>query len=140
MALSFPSLEFFAALQQRTKEESAVFEKLGYCDTSFGVRIGEQLYSISFEIYECTGVREGGDPKELDFVLNGAPEIWRKMVASILEHGGADPAYTLNTLSHIGDVVQLEFEDPEGFDKFFRYMATLQEFFNQAQYLEIELG
>jgi hypothetical protein len=32
MKLQFPSLEFFKALQQRTKDEAAAFEKLGYCD------------------------------------------------------------------------------------------------------------
>ena len=32
MKLQFPSLEFFKALQQRTQDEAAAFEKLGYCD------------------------------------------------------------------------------------------------------------
>jgi hypothetical protein len=140
MALRFPSLEFFQALQQRTKDDQARFEKLGYCDTRFGVRIGDQVYSAEFEVYECVDVREGGDTADLDFVLAGAPETWREMLESIGQHGGADAAHTLNTLSHIGDVIKVEFEDSEGFDKFYRYMTSIQEFFDQAQHLEIEFA
>ena len=51
MRLQFPSLDFFKALQQRTKDEAAAFEKLGYCDTTFGIRVGDALYRIRFEIY-----------------------------------------------------------------------------------------
>jgi hypothetical protein len=140
MPVRFPSLEFFQALQQRTKEDSPRFEKLGYCDTRFGIRVGDALYSAEFEVYECVDVREGGDAAELDFVLAGASETWREMVESIVRNGGADAAHTLNTLSHIGDVIKVEFEDPEGFDKFYRYMASIQEFFDQTQHLEIEFG
>ncbi len=139
MGLSFPSLEFFKALQQRTKDEAAAFEKLGYCDTTFGVRVGDELYQVAFEVYECVGVREGGDPAELDFVLSGPAEVWREMIEVIGKHGGSDAAHTLNTLSHIGDVIDVEFVDPEGGDRFFRFMASIQEFFDQAQYLDVKL-
>jgi hypothetical protein len=139
MAIRFPSLEFFAALQQRTKEDKATFEKLGYCDTSFGVRVGDQLYSVGFEVYECVDVREGGDPEKLDFVLSGPRAIWSEMVAAIVKHKGADAKHTLNTLSHVGDVLRVEAADAEGHDKFYRYMASIQEFFDQAQHLALEL-
>lgn len=139
MAVPFPSLQFFQALQQRTKDDQARFEKLGYCDTRFGVKVGDALYAVAFEVYECVEVSEGGDPAELDFVLAGPPEAWREMVEAIVRNQGADAAHTLNTLSHVGDVIQVEFEDPEGYDRFFRYMATIQEFFDQAGHLDVEL-
>jgi hypothetical protein len=137
MTVRFPSLEFFQALQQRTIDDKARFEKLGYCDTSFGVRIGAALYAISFEVYECTGVRLGSDSHGLDFVLEAPPELWREMVASIVKNKGADAAHTLNTLSHVGDRMKLVSQDAEGNDKFYRFMATLQEFFDQARNLEV---
>ena len=140
MSLAFPSLEFFRALQQRTLDAKERFEKLGYCDTTFGVRIGDELYSIAFEVYECVDVREGGDPEELDFVLTGPPEVWRDMIRSIRENGGADPSQTLNTLSHVGDVLHVEAVDAENEDKLYRFMASLQEFFDQAQHLDVELA
>ncbi len=140
MRLQFPSLEFFKALQQRTKEESAAFEKLGYCDTTFGVRVDDALYRISFEIYECVEVEEGGDPAELDFVLSAPRPAWRDMLESILAHGGADAAHTINSLTHIGDVMKVEYEDPEGHDRFYRFMVTIQAFLDEAQHLDVDLG
>lgn len=138
MAVPFPSLAFFEALAKRTVEDAATFEKLGYCDTTFGVDIDGALYTICFEVYECVGVTEGGDRSKLDFVLSAPRAVWTEMVEGIVKHGGADAAHTLNTLSHLGDVVKVEYEDPEGHDRFYRYMATLQEFFDQARHLDVE--
>ncbi len=140
MAVRFPSLGFFQALQERTRDQKATFEKLGVCDTSFGARIGDDLFSVEFDVYECTSVAEGGDVAKLDFVLSGPPEVWNEMVESIVKNGGADAAHTLNTLSHLGDVILVEYVDPEGFDKFYRVMATIQEFFDQARALDIEFA
>ena len=139
MAVRFPSLDFFKALQKRTIDDKARFEKLGYCDTSFGVRIGSELYAVSFEVYECTGVRATTDTSDLDFVLEAPPALWREMVASIVANKGADAAHTLNTLSHVGDRMKLVSSDAEGNDKFYRFMASLQEFFDQARNLDVEL-
>jgi len=136
MAIPFPSLEFFQALQQKVKEDPE-FEKLGVCDTSFGVRIGDALFSLHFEVYECVDVREGGNPAELDFVLAGPLDVWREMIDAIVEHGGADAAHTLNSLTHLGDVIQVEYEDPEGHDRMYRFMASIQAFFDLARQLEI---
>jgi hypothetical protein len=139
VAVRFPSLDFFKALQQRTLDDKARFEKLGYCDTTFGVRIGPELYAIAFEVYECTGVRVASDASELDFVLEAPLELWRAMVGSILANQGADAAHSLNTLSHVGDRMKLVSHDAEGNDKFYRFMASLQEFFDQAHHLEVTL-
>lgn len=140
MSLPFPSLEFFQALQQRTKDQAAAFEKLGVCDTTFGIRVGDSLYRIAFEIYECVDVGEGGDPAELDFVLTAPVDLWKEMLASIRANGGADAEHTINSLTHIGDVMKVEYEDPEGHDRFFRYMVTIQAFLDEAQHLDVELG
>ncbi|MEN8181660.1 MAG: hypothetical protein ABFS46_03890 [Myxococcota bacterium] len=139
MAIPFPSLEFFEALKKRTEEDAATFEKLGYFDTSFGVRVDDTLYALDFEVYECVGVHEGRDPAKLDFVLSAPKRVWNEMVTSILENGGADAAHTLNTLSHLGDVVRVEFEDAEGHDRFYRFMTSIQEFFDQARHLDVEI-
>ncbi len=140
MAIPFPSLEFFQALQQRTKDEAAAFEKLGYCDTTFGVRVGKELFTVVFEVYECVEVREGGDVAKLDFVLSASRELWCEMLESILANGGADAAHTINTLTHVGDVMQVEYEDPEGHDRLYRFMATIQAFLDEAKHLDLELS
>jgi hypothetical protein len=139
VAIVFPSVEFFQALQRRTLEDAPRFEKLGYCDTSFGVRIGDELYSIHFEVYECTKVEKGGEAAKLDFVLAAPKAVWCEMVEAIRKNQGADPAHTLNTLSHLGELMRVEYEDAEGHDRFYRYMASIQEFFDQARHLDVEL-
>jgi len=138
-AVRFPSLDFFQALQQRTVDDKARFEKLGYCDTTFGVRIGSELYGIAFEVYECLRVWQPADASGLDFVLEGPPELWREMIQTIVRNKGADAAHSLNTLSHVGDRMKLVSGDAEGNDKFYRFMASLQEFFDQAHHLEVTL-
>jgi len=140
MSVRFPSIEFFQALQQRTKDAHDVFEKLGYCDTGFGVRVGDRLFSVFFEVYDCIDVREGGEPAKLDFVLSAPAKVWGEMVASIVKNGGADADHTLNTLTHLGDVMKVEYDDPEGHDKLYRFMATIQEFFDQARHLDVVPG
>jgi len=137
MPLRFPSLEFFRALQQLTKQHHDVFEKLGYCDTRFGARVGDMLYRITFEVYECVEVAEGGDPAQLDFVLSAPTALWNEMIESIHRHGGAGIDHSLNTLTHLGEVMKVEYLDSEGHDRFYRYMATIQEFFDQARHLEV---
>jgi len=138
VTVAFPSLEFFEALKKRTMADSATFEKLGYCDTSFGVAVDDTLYSIRFEVYECVEVARGGDRSALDFVLSAPRAVWVEMVENIVRNGGADAAHTLNTLSHLGDVIKVEYVDPEGHDRFYRYMASIQEFFDQARSLDVK--
>lgn len=139
LAIAFPSLEFFEALRQRTLQDSAIFEKLGYCDTSFGVAVDGALYTVHFEVFECVGVEEGGDRAKLDFVLSAPRQVWNEMLESIRKHGGADAGHSINTLSHVGDVMKIEYEDAEGHDRFYRYMASIQEFFDQARHLDVEI-
>jgi hypothetical protein len=139
VSVPFPSLAFFEALRKRTTEDAARFEKLGTCDTSFGVRVGDRLYGVHFDVYECTKVEEPRDAKGLDFVLAAEPALWKEMLRSIVAHGAADAQHTLNTLSHVGDRMKVEYEDAEGHDKFYRFMATIQEFFDQARHVDVDV-
>lgn len=143
MAVKFPSLEFFRELQSAMKADRPRFQKLGVCDTTFGVAVAgadPHLYELRFEVFDCAEVRELGSARDadLDFVLEAPVELWREMLASAQPHGSAAPEYTLNSLSHLGDRMKVRYDDPEGHDKFYRFMATLQAFFDQAAGLRIE--
>jgi hypothetical protein len=145
MAYKFPSVELLRELARRMNADRPRFEKLGFCDTVMGLRVlGDppRLFELTFEVYECADVRELRSPEdaELDFTLEAPLEIWRQMFASIRRHDHAEPAYTLNSLSHIGDRMKVVYDTPEGHDKFYRFMATLQAFVDQARDLEIEPG
>lgn len=40
MAIKFPSIDFFRELARRMEANAAKFEKLGFCDTVMGVKVG----------------------------------------------------------------------------------------------------
>jgi hypothetical protein len=143
MAVKFPSVDFFQELASRMNADRATFEKLGFCDTVMGVRVqGDtpHLYAITFEVFECADVRELTDPTgaELDFTLEAPASLWREMLESIQRNGQAEPEYTLNSLSHIGDRMAVVYDDPEGHDKLYRFIATIQGYIDQAHDLDIE--
>lgn len=143
MAVKFPSVEFFRELASRMNADRATFEKLGFCDTVMGIHVlGEtpHLYALTFEVFDCADVRELKDPKdlELDFILEAPHDLWCKMFESIQQHGSAQPEFTLNSLSHLGDRMRVVYDDPEGHDKFYRFMATLQTYVDLSRDIEIE--
>ena len=143
MAVKFPSVEFFQELAERMNADRPTFEKLGFCDVVMGVRVEAptpRLFSLTFEVFECSDVRELRDASEaeLEFTLEAPEALWREMFESIQKNGLALPDYTLNSLSHIGDRMKVVYDDPEGHDKFYRFMATLQEYINLARDLKIE--
>jgi hypothetical protein len=123
---------------------AADFEKLGFCDMLMGVKVTDgdasHLYALTFDVFDCSDVRELASPDgaELDFLLEAPVALWREMLESIQKSGAPEVAYTLNSLSHVGDRMKVVYDDPEGHDKLYRFMATLQAFVNQASDLEIE--
>ncbi len=143
MAIKFPSVEFFQELARRMKANDREFEKLGFCDTVMGVKVdgkSSHLYSLTFDVFECSDVRElsSAEGAGFDFVLEAPFALWKEMLESVQKNGHPTPAFTLNSLSHVGDRMKVVYDDPEGHDKFYRFMATLQAFVDQAADLEIE--
>jgi hypothetical protein len=143
MASKFPSIDFFQELARRMTANAAEFEKLGFCDTVMGVKVDgdvSNIYALTFDVFDCSDVREIASPDdaELDFMLEAPLSLWREMFESIQKSGHPEPAYTLNSLSHVGDRMKVVYDDPEGHDKFYRFMATLQAFVDQASDIDIE--
>jgi hypothetical protein len=143
MAIKFPSVDFFRELARRMEANAAEFEKLGFCDTIMGVKVdgdAPHLYALTFACFDCTDVRELSSPEdaELDFTLDAPLSLWREMFESIKKTGHPEPAYSLNSLSHVGNRMSVIYDEPEGHDKFYRFMATIQAFVDQASDLEIE--
>ena len=116
-----------------------------YVTTLMGVRVLSEkprLFGFEFDVCECTDVseREPADESELDFVLEAPLAVWQEMLGAIHEHRGADAAHTLNTLSHLNDQIIVQYDDPEGHDKFYRFMASIQAYFDLARDVEIALN
>lgn len=133
----FPSVEWFNAIKDIVNSDPA-FRQLGTVDSVIGARIGSKIYEITFEAFECTGVREVGenDLRDMDFWLEQSPAQWKEMIDNIKKHGAADLSHTLNTI---------DLSLPNGFaqahdgyrrDAFYRFNQSIQDFFNAASKID----
>ena len=134
MSVSFPSLAFFQALQREMRAERERFSRLGFFDTTFGVRLlpdgdgAPAEFALAFEVFDCVRVSDGLAGVETDFVVEGRFGAWREMLDAINELGAADTAHSLNTLTHFGEALQVRYDDPDGHDKMYRFAESIQEF------------
>jgi hypothetical protein len=135
---AFPSDAWFSELVARALADRSALERLGIAELRLGIEItedgnGPRLFGIVLDGYDIESLGELAD-SELGAAatVSGPLEAWREMVASIEEHGQADTAHTLNTLSIAGVPFTLRSADSMGYDKFFRYMGTLQALFDGA--------
>jgi hypothetical protein len=143
MAVKFPSTEYFNALKQKMADEQARFRRLGFIDTSFGISVVQngsaQNFVLAFEVFELKSVDQVDDLdlSRLDFAIAGDFEVWRDMIENIKRHGEADTAHDLNTLAHFGEALKISYSDPEGHDKLYRFMESIQEFFDLSSKLDV---
>jgi hypothetical protein len=143
MAVKFPSTEYFSALKDQMAAEQARFRRLGFVDTTFGVSVlqngASRNFVLAFEVFELKSVHEVSelDLRQLDFAIEGDFAVWREMIENIRRHGEADTAHDLNTLAHFGEALKISYDDPEGHDKLYRFMESIQEFFDLSSKVEV---
>ncbi|MDE2843265.1 MAG: hypothetical protein OXN21_07780 [Chloroflexota bacterium] len=134
-ALTFPSVEWFQALQELVNSDEE-FRRLGNVDAIMGVKVGDRVYVITFEAFECTEVKEGTeyDLIDADFFLEMTVEQWQDLVANTRENNGADLNHTLNTLDLTieGGISDNATGDQLRADIFFRVNQSLQHFFDSS--------
>ena len=128
--VAFPSLDFFRALQRELAAERERFSRLGYFDTTFGVRVVQDgaaaEFTVAFEVFDCVRVVDGVEP-DVDFVIEGPLAAWKGMLDNIHELGAADTEHSLNTLTHFGESLKVRYDDPDGHDKLYRFAESVQE-------------
>jgi hypothetical protein len=135
----FPSVAWFDTVRNMVNGDEA-FRRLGTVDARVGVKVGDQLFELTFEAFECVGVSEIGenDLRDLDFWLEQSPEEWREMIENIKANGSADLSHTLNTI---------DLNRPEGFaksydgyrrDAFYRFNQSLQHFFDSSSKIDTQ--
>jgi hypothetical protein len=136
MPVRFPSREFFETLRDAMRAERERFSRLGFFDTTIGVRVlpedgaTSSDFALTFEVFDLTTVHEGQNGVETDFVLEGRLAAWREMLDSIHALGEADTAHSINTLTHFGEGLTLRYDDPDGHDKLYRFAESIQKFFD----------
>jgi len=144
MPVRFPSVAFFEALQREMRSERERFARLGFFDTTFGIRIlpdgagAAAEFVLAFEVFECVRVGEGLSGIEADFVVEGRFSAWREMLDNIHALGAADTAHSLNTLTHFGERLQVRYDDPDGHDKMYRFAESIQEFLDLSARVDFE--
>ncbi len=146
MQVSFPSTEYFEALKTRMAAEQDKFRRLGFIDTTFGVRVGQngkaRNFVLEFEVFELKNVREVPDIdlKKIDFLIDGDAKVWREMIENIRRNGEADSNHDINTLTHFGEQLKVVYDDPDGHDKLYRFMESIQEFFDLSSQVEVSFN
>jgi hypothetical protein len=148
----FPSVEWFRALAARMDAQPEKYRRLGGVDLTLVPRIvfpdgRAETYALRFEGARCTAVDAPPDPGAArgphPVLLEGEWAAWREMVENVRAHGGADLQHTLNYLTLPDWPFRLAALDAEAgqldVDRFYRYAATLQAFFDEACTVETEL-
>ena len=143
---SFPEPSWFLALGRLMEAQGAVFQRLGYAETRFAVRIvpdeanngGEIVVGLVIDGYQLTEAANIADLEEFDpdFVICAKRSIWNRMLAEITGTGRPEMRHTLSSLALVGEEMWLESNDQLREDKFYRYNQTLQELLNLASQLQ----
>lgn len=142
---TFPSVEWFDAVREVYNGDDAYRGAGGgMCDALVGVKVGERLFKLVFEGFECSGASEIDEAglEETDFYLDLSAEEWREMIANISQNGAADLDHTLNTLDLTLDdgLAHSATGDQYRQDMFFRYNQTFQFFFDASARVETTPG
>lgn len=144
---AFPSVAWFAALQQRMNGETERFKRLGFADSraifivkSDAQLTGDRSFGVVFDAYECTEVRELSPAEagafDHDWKLEGAYGAWKEMIENIRAHGAADADHTLGRLSLLKHPFRLYGDDQMRVDLFYRQQSSFQEYIDGAAAVE----
>lgn len=137
----FPSVEWFNAIKDIVNVDPN-FRQLGTVDAVIGVKVENKIFELTFEAFECTGVREASsnDLRDMDFWLEQSYDQWKEMLENIKKNGAADLTHTMNTL---------DLSNPEGFarsndgyrrDAFYRFNQSIQDFFNASSKIDTKFA
>jgi len=142
---SFPEPAWFLALGRLMEAEGALFQRLGFAETRFAVRVvpdeghsgSETLVGLVIDGYRLSDAKlidqlETFDP---DFVICARRSVWNRMLSEITKTGRPSLRHTLSSLALMGEEMWLESSDQLREDKFYRYNQTLQELLNLASHL-----
>ena len=142
---SFPEPAWFLALGRLMEAEGPVFQRLGFAETRFVIRVipdtdgngGETLVGLVIDGYRLADAKLINDVAAFDpdFVICAKKSVWNRMLAEITESGRPSLRGTLSSLALMGEEMWLESTDQLREDKFYRYNQTLQEYLNLASRL-----
>jgi len=130
--IPFPSLRWFEALAEVAALEAEHYRRLGVAEIRLGVSVGDMGFRIVFEDFGVAEVSSWDGRPPVDCVISASESDWRELVEHVREHSGADADHTLNSLVLSGRRFRLTGDEQLGVDRFYRFNATLQSFFDKA--------
>jgi hypothetical protein len=146
--IAFPSAAWFQQLADRMAAAPERYRRLGPLDLTLVPRIvfpdgGTELYEIAFHGFACAPVRRVATTAEVrgshPVLLEGDLAAWLEMIDNIRANGGADLTHTLNYLTLPDWPLRIvPIDDRAGqldADRFYRYIESLQEFFDEAAHV-----
>lgn len=127
----FPSLAWFDELRRMVNDDPA-YRQIGTVDASMGIKIGDEVFVITFEAFDCSAVRAGNeyDLINVDFFIEMEWDAWKTMLEDIKANGGAGAGQTLVSLDMLNEISTNATGDQLRADMFFRYNQSLQHFFD----------
>ena len=136
--IAFPSLAWFEELRRLVNDDPA-YRQIGTVDASMGVKVGDEVFVVIFEAFECSSVRSGNEYDlinvdffiEMEVPLPGEP-CWKNIRAN----GSAEAGQTLVSLDMLNEISTNATGDQLRADMFFRYNQSLQHFFDLSANLK----
>jgi len=140
---TFPSVEWFDSVREiYNSDDSFQSAGGGALEAEVGIKIGDQIFQISFTGEQCVSTSIINDEAliDLDFYLEMEPENWQLMLENIKSNGHADLDYTLNTLDLERDdgLAKSRSGDQYRHDMFFRFNQTFQYFFDASARIDTQ--
>jgi hypothetical protein len=136
---AFPSIEWLSAVAELAMGDD-VYRHFGRVDATVGLKVGERVFRLTFDVFDARDIREINDDelRDVDFYLDMEPERWQSMLRSIHEQGKAEREFTLNSLDLTlpDGLHQNAIDDGYRADKFFRFNESLQRFFDLSAQVE----
>ncbi len=137
----FPSVQWFEEIAKLVNADDE-YRRLGTFDSKVGIKVGDSLIEVTFEAFECAGVREieEADLLDVDFWLEQSPEAWQEMIEDIKANGAAGLNYTLNTIDL--NITEGFARSHDGYrrDAFYRFNQSLQHFFDTSAKIDTEFA
>ena len=127
----FPSVAWFEELRRLVNDDPG-YRRIGTVDASMGVKVGDEVFVVTFEAFECSSVRSGNeyDLINVDFFIEMDSDAWKAMLENIKANGGAEAGQTLVSLDMLNEISNNATGDQLRADMFFRYNQSLQHFFD----------
>jgi hypothetical protein len=135
----FPSAEWFQSVADLAMRDET-YRKFGRVDAIVGIIVGNKHYSLTFDVFDIRDIRETtrDELRDADFVLEMNYAQWRELIENIKQNGKADHDHTLNSLDLLlpDGLARNLTADGYRLDKFFRYNANLQRFFDLSAQID----